>query len=362
MNKKITPVTKPHLPDKKKFHRMIDKIYSNQQLTNNGEYLIKLERKLESFLGVKNVICVGNGTLALQLAYKALGLSGEVITTPFSFIATASSLVWENLKPRFCDIRHDTLNIDEEKIKELVNKKTSAIVPVHVFGNPCNVEKINHIAKENRLKVIYDACHCFNSKYKGKSVLNHGDISTLSFHSTKIFHTIEGGAIITNNTKLASSIRQMLNFGLSDKGIKCLGINAKMSEFNAAMGLCNLNEFSKIIKQRRKTWENYRAKLSDKINFQKWQKHSQNNFSYAPIIIESERVLKKIVKNLNNENIYPKRYFYPSLDSVDYLKSSNNCPNSQSISKRILCLPMYFDYDNETQEKTISIINQTIKS
>ncbi|MBE0421182.1 DegT/DnrJ/EryC1/StrS family aminotransferase [Pseudoalteromonas nigrifaciens] len=247
----MIPVTKSYLPNKKKYKTYIDRIYDSGWLTNNGSLLKELEQRLKEYLGVKHIILVANGSLALQLAYKSLELKGEVITTPFSFAATTSTLVWEGLKPIFADIDPNSFNIDTNLIEKNITPETSAIVPVHVFGNPCNVEKIQEIAQKHNLKVIYDAAHAFGTEYKGQSVLNYGDISTLSFHATKLFHTIEGGAVITNDDELAQKIRLLMNFGIvSPVKVNSLGTNAKMNEFEAAMGLCVLDEIDLVKSER----------------------------------------------------------------------------------------------------------------
>ena len=226
----MIPVTKSYLPNKENYKSYIDIIYENGWLTNRGELVRELERRLQAYLGVKNIILVANGSLALQIAYKALDLKGEVITTPFSFIATANTIAWEGLLPVFADIDPHSFNVDPKQIKDKITDKTSAIIPVHVFGNPCDIEGIQTIAYKHQLKVIYDAAHAFDVQYKGKSVLNYGDVSTLSFHATKLFHTIEGGAIITNDNELSKKIRLLINFGITGPtSIESLGINAKMN-------------------------------------------------------------------------------------------------------------------------------------
>ena len=226
----MIPVTKPYLPNKAKYQAYVDKIYESGWLTNNGSLVRELEERLTHYLGVKNLILVANGSLALQVAYKALNLSGEVITTPFSFVATTNTLLWEGLTPVFADNNPRTFNIDPQQIEAQITPKTSALLPVHVFGNPCEVEAIQAIADKHQLKVIYDAAHAFGSEYKNQSVLNYGDISTLSFHATKLFHTIEGGAVITNDDELAKKIRLLINFGITGpSSIEGLGTNAKMN-------------------------------------------------------------------------------------------------------------------------------------
>lgn len=338
----MIPVTKAYLPNKAKYQSYIDGIFESGWLTNNGSLLQELEHRLKEYLGVKNIILVANGSLALQLAYKALELKGEVITTPFSFVATTSTLAWEGLTPVFADIDPDSFNIDSKQIEAQITSKTSAIVPVHVFGNPCDVEVIQTIADKHKIKVIYDAAHAFGSEYKGQSVLNYGNVSTLSFHATKLFHTIEGGAIITNDDRLAEKIRRMINFGISSPtSIASVGTNAKMNEFEAAMGLCVLDDMEKIREKRETIWKIYSEKLSGLVKMQQWNEHGQNNYAYAPILFENEEQLFKAEAKLKESNILPRRYFYPSLDTLDYLRNKQVCKYSRDIASRILCLPIY---------------------
>lgn len=354
-------VTKTYLPNIEKYHKYVNEIFKSGWLTNNGKFAKELQKRLEEYLGVKHLILVSNGTIALQIAYKALGIEGEVITTPFSFVATTSTLKWEGLTPIFVDIDKETFNIDYTKIEEAITEKTSGIVPVHVFGNGCEVEEINKIAKKYNLKVVYDAAHAFAVQYKGESVLNYGDISTVSFHSTKIFHTIEGGAIIVNNDELYEKINLMINFGISGPdNIECLGINAKMNEFEAAMGLCILDDVDQIIKKREKVYEYYRELLPNLIQYQKKNKECTNNYAYFPVVFESEDILLNAIKKLNENGITPRRYFYPSLEKLPYIDNKNGTNISDSISKRILCLPMYDSLEEIQIEKIVNIIKEAI--
>lgn len=355
----MIPVTKAYLPNKEKYQSYVDQIFQSGWLTNNGSLLQELERRLAHYLGVKNIILVANGSFALQLAYKALALKGEVITTPFSFAATTSTLAWEGLKPVFADINPKTFNIDPAQIEAQITQNTSAIVPVHVFGNPCDVEAIQAIADKHKLKVVYDAAHAFSSEYKDQSVLNFGDISTLSFHSTKLFHTIEGGAVITNSDELAKKVRLMINFGISSPtSIESVGTNAKMNEFEAAMGLCVLDDIEEIRKRRESIWQTYTEKLSGVVEMQKWNEYSKNNASYAPILIESEEKLLRVDAKLKENGVMPRRYFYPSLDTLEYLDSKQVCKHSRNIASRILCLPMYPRLDNADVEKIVSLLRE----
>lgn len=348
-------VTKTYLPNIEKYKEYVDRIFKNGWLTNNGEFVRKLEKELEIYLGVKHVVLVSNGTLALQIAYKALELKGEVITTPFSFVATSSSLVWEGLEPVFVDIDDKSFNMDSNKIEKAITDKTSAIVPVHVFGNSCEVDEIDKIAKKYNLKVIYDAAHAFGIKYKGESVLNYGDISTLSFHSTKIFHTIEGGALIINNDDLYEKVKKMINFGITGpEKIEVLGINAKMNEFQAAMGLCMLEEIDGIIDRRKKIVSYYNREFGGRIDTQEINKDSNSNYSYFPVVFKSEKILLQVQKKLNEKNIFPRRYFNPSLDKLPYIKSKGEFKIADNISKRILCLPIS---EVMTEEDVINIVS-----
>lgn len=345
----MIPVTKAYLPNKEKYKAYIDRIYESGWLTNNGSLLQELEHRLKEYLGVKHLILVANGSLALQLAYKALDLKGEVITTPFSFAATTSTLAWEGLKPIFADIDPKSFNLDPNNIEALITPDTSAIVPVHVFGNPCEVEQIQTIAVKHGLKVVYDAAHAFGVGYTNQegvkqSALNYGDISTLSFHATKLFHTIEGGAVITNDDELAKKIRLLINFGItSPTTVESVGTNAKMNEFEAAMGLCLLDEIDIIRSERERVWQKYHQELSGIVAFQQWNAQSYNNYAYAPVLFKSEARLLEAEKRLKENDIMPRRYFYPSLDTLDYLNTDQVCKHSRDIASRILCLPIYPD-------------------
>lgn len=355
-------VTKTYLPDINKYKTYINRIFELGWITNNGQFVQELEKRLKEYLGVRNIVLVSNGTLALQIAYKVLDLSGDVITTPFSFVATTSSLLWEGLNPHFVDIDKETLNIDYRKIEENITSGISAIVPVHVFGNGCEVNEINNIAKKNKLKVIYDAAHAFGVKYKNESILNQGDISVLSFHATKVFHTIEGGALVINDDSLYLKAKRMVNFGIDDSGkINGLGINAKMNELQAAMGLCILEDIDEIFEQRKKIYEFYMEAFYNNNNV-RLQKHNEDftcNYSYFPVILQSEKCLLDIMRKLNKQNIYPRRYFYPSLDTLSYINNRQyTAPISNDISTRILCLPLYHSLEFSNLEKIVNIFKE----
>ncbi|WP_394242572.1 DegT/DnrJ/EryC1/StrS family aminotransferase [Vibrio astriarenae] len=350
----MLPVTKPYLPNIGKYKKYIDEIFDSCHLTNSGPLLQKLEVRLAEYLGVKHVICVANGTLALQVAYKALGLRGKVITTPFSFAATSSSLIWEGLEPVFCDIDENTFNLDPRLINELIDDDTSCILPVHVFGNPCEVKKIETIAKEHNLKIIYDAAHAFGVDYLGKSLVSYGDISTVSFHATKLFHTIEGGAVITDCDEIATKARRLINFGIQNgELVDRHGTNAKMNEFEAAMGLCVLDDIEQIKKARSELVVAYDALLPSNVQRQQLSQEASQLLSYMPIKLDSEEQLKRVKLNLENNGVFPRRYFYPSLDTT--YSDSNEVTKSQQLASRILCLPLYVDMTPE-DVKLISLI------
>ena len=352
-------VTKSYLPNIEKYKNYIDEIYKTAWLTNQGPLVQKLEKRLAQYLGVKNIVLVSNGTIALEIAYRALDLKGEVITTPFSFVATTSSLVTNRLTPIFVDIDEKTFNLSPKNIEEKITSKTSAILPVHVFGNACEVEEIKKIANKHNLKVIYDAAHAFDVKYKDKSLLSYGDISTLSFHATKLFHTIEGGALIINDDSLLEKVRYLINFGIKNQEeIPHLGTNAKMNEFEAAMGLCILDDIEDIKTNRKKVVENYKIGLESLVTFQEQNNQASENYSYFPILFKNEEELSKVQKSLNKENIFPRRYFYPSLDTLEYIEPKQECKISRDISKRILCLPIYSELEKDNQDKIIDIIRK----
>jgi len=350
-------VTKTYLPDKQKYLSYVDKIYETGWITNNGLLVQELQLRLADYLGVKNILLVDHGTRALEVAYKLLNLKGEVITTPFSFVATTSSLVSNCLKPIFADIDPGTFNLDPKNIEAAISEQTSAILPVHVFGNACEIEKIEKIADKHNLKVIYDAAHTFGVNYKDKNLLCHGDISAISFHATKLFHTIEGGALIINDDSLVEEAKYFINFGIDGpESIKALGINAKMNEFEAAMGLCILDEIDLILEQREEIYNLYHNALKGVVEMQIKNLDATNNYGYFPILLSSEKILLNIEKELNNNGIFPRRYFHPSLNTLPYIDSKQVMPISQNIASRILCLPIYAGLDQDSIQKITNII------
>ncbi|MDG1279252.1 MAG: DegT/DnrJ/EryC1/StrS family aminotransferase [Algoriphagus sp.] len=355
----MIPVTKPYLPPAEEYNKYLEGIWKRQWLTNNGPLVNELELKIAEFLGMKNFLYLSNGTIALQIAIKALGLKGEVITTPFSYVATTSSLVWEGCKPVFVDIDPRTWNIDRKKIEEAITPNTSAILATHVFGNPCDVIKISEIANKHNLPVIYDGAHAFGVKFLGKSLFEYGDISTVSFHATKLFHTIEGGGVFSNNKDLFKKMGFMRNFGHDGPEVfREVGINGKNSEFHAAMGLANIKKVDEIIAKRKILSELYDLKLTD-LGFekQKISKETTFNYSYYPILLDNEEATLLCLSRLNKSQIFPRRYFYPSLTQIPYLES-DSLPISENISKRVLCLPIYYELSVEE----VDLICRIIKS
>ncbi len=337
-------VTYPFLPPRDEFIKYVDDIYRRCILTNDGPLVCKLSDILSRYCEVQNLHYVANGTIALQLALRALGItSGEVITTPFTYVATISSILWERCKPVFVDIEPKNFTIDAKKIERAITKNTKAIMPVHVFGYACDVDSIQSTSKKYNIPVIYDAAHAFGVKYKGKMLCSYGDISTLSFHATKLFHTIEGGACLTNDDALSFRIEWMRKFGHGGDDHMMLGINAKQDEFNAAMGLANFTYISSIIKSRKKSCLRYDSNIGNTYTRPASQEGLEYNFSYYPILFPTQDCLLSAVQRLNRKNIYPRRYFYPSLNTLPYLSYRQSCPVSEDISQRILCLPLWHE-------------------
>jgi dTDP-4-amino-4,6-dideoxygalactose transaminase len=355
-------VTKSFLPPQEEYEAYLAKIWKASWLTNNGPLVVELEAKIKEYLDSQYFAFLGNGTIAIQIALKALELKGEIITTPFSYCATTTSVLWENLEPVFVDINPEDLNINARLIEAAITPNTTAILATHVYGNPCDVELIEEIAKKHNLKVIYDAAHAFGVKYKGKSLLEYGDVSTCSFHSTKVFHTIEGGSIICHDPELFEKIKLLRSFGHILDDYYIAGINGKNSEFHAAMGLCNLNHLSSIIEGRKQIFRIY----DNLLNWQTLEKPTERhqdleyNFAYYPVIFESAEITAKVIRALNEQNIYPRRYFYPSLNKLSYLQTYQACPVSEDISSRVLSLPLYADLEHGIVEKICSIINSNI--
>ncbi len=352
----MIPVTKTFLPPIWEYTAQVQRAYNNHWLTNRGELVKELEQKLKQYLEVTNIIITNNGTVPLQIALKLLGKGGEIVTTPFSYVATTAAIVWENCTPVFVDIHPEYLTIDETKIEAAITKKTTCILATHVFGNPCNVEAIESIAAKHNLKVIYDAAHCFGVKYKGKSIFEYGDVSTCSFHATKLFHTAEGGAMFCKDEALNHQLFYSHNFGHNGPlAFHGLGINGKISELQAAMGLAVFPYMNHILEERKKVVAFYNQYLSANLQTLKIREGAAWNYSYYPVIFEDEKTLLKAQDLLAEQDIIPRRYFYPSLNTVDYTKTAT-MPVSENISARILCLPLYVGLSLEAQQNISAII------
>ena len=341
----MIPVTKPFLPPQQIYQSYLDGIWKRNWLTNMGPLASDLELRLKEFLKVDYLLFVTNGTVALQMAIKALDLKGEIITTPFSFVATTSSIVWEGCTPVFVDIDPESLNIDATKIEAAITENTSAILATHVYGNPCDVEKIDQIAKKHNLKIIYDGAHAFGVQINGKSIFEYGDISTCSLHATKLYHSIEGGLVVTRDPDLLKKLAYIRNFGFDGpESFAELGINGKNSEFHAAMGLANMKYLEGIHQKRKEITERYDDNLQHLKAWRPlWHKESENNFSYYPLVFETEELMLECIEYLKSNEIFTRRYFYPSLSqSLPYLKDKK-LEITDDIAKRVLCLPLFYD-------------------
>jgi dTDP-4-amino-4,6-dideoxygalactose transaminase len=345
----MIPVTKPYLPPYAEYEAYLKSIWQRDWLTNNGPLVSELELKLKEYLDQKHLLYLANGTLALQLAIKALGLTGEIITTPFSFVATTSSIVWEGCTPVFVDIDRKSLNIDASKIEAAITENTSAILATHVYGNPCAIDKIRQIADKHGLKVIYDAAHAFGVTYKGRSVFSYGDISICSLHATKLYHSVEGGLVMTQDAELLKTMAYMRNFGFDGPTrFAKLGINAKNSELHAAMGLANLRHIDSLI-ARRKELTGYYDQMLKGLKAVKpvWNDEANHNYAYYPIIFESEALMLQCFQQLNLHDIFPRRYFYPSLAAALPYLSAVDMAVTDDVAPRVLCLPLYHDLSME---------------
>jgi dTDP-4-amino-4,6-dideoxygalactose transaminase len=363
-------VTQPYLPSLEEFIPYLEEIWDSKWLTNNGKFHQQLEKELSEFLGVKYISLFANGTLALLTALQTLRITGEVITTPYSFVATTNSLWWNNLKPVFVDIEPNFCNIDPEKIEAAISPNTAAILPVHVYGNPCNIERIQEIADTFGLKVIYDAAHAFGNNYKGQSILNYGDLSILSFHATKVYNTMEGGAIISHDVKTKKRIDFLKNFGFADETtVMAPGINSKMNEMQAALGIIQLKKHDENILKREKVAHCYKDGLKDIEGITLLAEYpglEKYNHAYFPIFIDGKKYGKtrdELYDHLKENSIYGRRYFYPLISQfpmyrgIDSAKPKN-LPVAEEITKKVICLPIYPELDLEIVSNIVEIIRQ----
>lgn len=346
-----TYVTRPFLPPKEEYLKRVSDVFDRAILTNQGPEVLELETRLKSYLGALNFQYVANGTVAIQIAMRALDITeGEIITTPFSYVATTSTILWERCSPVFVDIEPNNFTIDPLKIEASITPRTKAIMPVHVFGYACNVEAIQEIADKHGLKVIYDAAHSFGSRYKGKALSTYGDIATLSFHATKLFHTLEGGGCVIRDTEIAEKLDLIKRFGHIGDNHYTLGINAKQDELNAAMGNVNINYINEIIAWRKQASEKYDDLLASRLQRPRQQEGLEYNYAYYPVVFQQEKDLIAAFKALEKVDVFARRYFYPSLNTLPYLDKRIDCPISQDICSRIACLPLYYGIEDDVIE------------
>lgn len=360
----MIPVTKAYIPPLDEYNAYLAKIWQAGHLTNNGPLCRKLEADISNRLGVSNLELVSNGTLAIQLAIKALNLQGEIITTPYSYVATTNSILWEGCEPVFVDIEDRTFCINADMIEAAITEKTSAILATHVYGYPCDIVKIQQIADKHNLKVIYDAAHAFGVKLHGESILQYGDCSTLSFHATKLFHTGEGGAVICKDAEVSKRVSLIKKFGhVGEDDYLDIGINAKMSELHAAMGLCVLPKVNEIIAFRKESSGWYDEQLEG-CGLQRPVSALglEYNYAYYPVIFSSYQAMMKVRKALLDNGIGPRRYFYPSLNTLPFLNDSSktSCPVSEDVAMRVLCLPLYFGLTKVEIELICHIVQQSV--
>jgi dTDP-4-amino-4,6-dideoxygalactose transaminase len=364
--RKPTFVTQPSLPELEELYPYLQKIWASKTLTNGGPFHQELEEMLREHLGIKHISLFNNGTIALIVALQALGISGEVITTPYSFVATSHTLLWNNIKPIFVDIQPDTFNLDPSKIEAAITSKTSAIMPVHCYGTTCNTIEIERIAKKHNLKVIYDAAHAFGVNQQSNSILNFGDLSVLSFHATKVFNTFEGGAIVSHSVEMKNHIDQLKNFGfISEVEVLQAGINGKMSELNAAIGLLQLKNISALIKARQTIAERYNQQLSNipGIEIPAVNSCKESNFSYYPILVTNRYPISRdaLYEKLKDRNIFSRRYFYPLITNFPMYRnhpssSPSLLPVANRVANEILCLPIFPNLDSNIQDEIIAFI------
>ncbi len=356
-------VTKTFLPDFDEYVLILKKAWDKEWITNNGMLVQELELKLKAYLGTEHFYYTTNGTIVLQMALKALNITRQVITTPFSYVATTNAILWEGCTPVFVDIDPSTFCIDASKIEEAITKDTEAILATHVYGLPCDIEKIEAIAAKHNLKVIYDGAHAFGCTYKGRSLLSYGDMSTCSFHATKLFHTVEGGCIICNDQETANKLYLFRQFGHVGDAYFSMGINAKNSEFHAAMGLAIFPKMDEIIQARKDIFELYNVLLKEVVKVPDYNiENFVYNYAYYPVVFENEEKLLAVMQLLQNNGINTRRYFYPSLNQLPYLPNKVSCPVSEEISSRVLCMPLYYDLKPEEIRQIAGFVLQCFKT
>jgi dTDP-4-amino-4,6-dideoxygalactose transaminase len=365
-------VTKPTLPPLEKYVEYLREIWTSRLVTNDGKFVRLLEEKLRRYLHIRNLMLVSNGTLAMHLALRAFKLKGEVITTPFTFVATTNVILWEDLTPVFADIDPETFNINPDDVEKKITNKTRAIFAVHVYGNPCNVDRLQEIADEHNLKLIYDGAHAFGVEHEKQPITDYGDMTTLSFHATKVFNTIEGGAIVTKEKGLVEELKLLRNHGIKSEDevarAHIPGTNAKMNEFQAIMGLCNLQYVDENIRRRRRIYEHYKKGLKGTVKFQKITA-SRYNYAYMPVCFADLKTRDEIHSELVKNGIVPRKYFFPLTTDSNYFKKDGrnlvamyNLKEAYNISNRVLCLPLYPDLHMRNVDRVIRIIERKIET
>lgn len=355
----MIPATKPYLPKRKKYAELLNGIWERNLITNHGPLVREFENKLSEFLDLEHVSFVSSGTTALQLMLKTLPANGEIITTPFSYVATANAISWQGHTPVFADILRQNLTVDPKKVREKISSETRAILATHIYGNACEIEELEAMGKEFNIPVFYDGAHCFGSKYKGRSLLNYGDMSVLSTHATKLFHTVNGGVVISQNAAQKTQIDLLRNFGHNGlNNFDGIGINGKNSEFHAAIGLAILEDADIILNQRKNQSAYYHKNLADS-NFELIQikNEGETNGAYFPVICRSKEKSEELIVGANKAGIELRRYFNPALNTLNFLNPSS-CPIAEDISQRIICLPLYHDLTQNDQDKVLNQIKQ----
>jgi len=356
-------VTRPNSPDRDKLYAYLDGVLDRRLFTNEGPLVQELTKRLESFLGVKNLLLVSSGTMALDVANKVSGVGSEVYTTPFSFPATSSILCWRGTKPRYVDISYDSFNLDENLLDQALGSKECAVLATHVFGNPCHVEAFDKLAKDYSVPLVYDAAHAFGTEVGNQSILNFGDVSILSFHATKVFNTLEGGALVIRDDERYESAKRLINFGLGNQGVPIeVGLNGKMNEFQAAVGLCLLDDIDQILRALEENRAIYDLYLSNELKRQIIHPEcGGTNNGYVPICFPTTEALLRAVTKLEEFGVYGRRYFYPSLDTVAVYGGQANCSVSQDIASRVFCLPTYVGLAQEKIEEICFHVNAALE-
>lgn len=356
-------VTKTYLPPFEEYAAILKRAWDKGWITNNGELVLELEAKLKAYLGEEHLLFCTNGTIVLQMAIKALGLTKEIITTPFSYVATSNAIAWEGCTPVFADIEPDTLTIDPQKMEALITENTEAILATHVYGFPCKIEAIETIAQKHHLKVIYDGAHAFGARYKGRALLGYGDISTCSFHATKLFHTVEGGLVICQNEAVYRKLFLYRSFGHIGDDYFSGGINGKNSELHAAMGLCLLPKVPDFITERKNLFQQYREAIGHTVTILDSHETMQDlewNYAYLPVITRDRHQRDTLMGALAANNIFARKYFAPSLNTLDFYPEKFACPVSESVADRIVCLPFYIGMTTDEFEKITATINTAL--